>query len=133
MGEVWRAHNKQRQGKRALNREQSVKMLRDAGVCFELKNGGAHVIIANGDALRVDFWPGTGLWRVSRPIIHEERGVRQLIKYLGTLPLAIRPSPSEVSTLKRDISEPLPLAVQPRAPAKKVPALLATPKPPWED
>lgn len=84
MGDYWRdvrpAMQEESRQKRASNRESSAKMLTAAGVAFETKNEGAHLIVtANGHT--VDFWPGTGLW-IERGTTKQKRGVRRLIAEL---------------------------------------------------
>lgn len=66
--------------KRASNREASARNLAAAGIPFESKNNGAHLIVS-APGLVVDFWPGTGLWAV-RGTNERRRGVRQLITRL---------------------------------------------------
>jgi hypothetical protein len=61
MSEYWRDVKQASQVKRASNREQSAQMLIKAGVVFEEKNHGAHLIV-QGKTCFVDFWPGTGRW-----------------------------------------------------------------------
>lgn len=85
MGDYWRdvtpGMKERSQQRRADNRESSAKMLAAAGLAFEVKNDGAHLIVkANGRT--VDFWPGTGLW-VVRGTNERRRGVRRLIQQLG--------------------------------------------------
>ncbi len=84
MGDYWRdvrpAMQEESRQKRASNRESSAKMLTAAGIAFETKNEGAHLIVtANGRT--VDFWPGTGLW-IERGTSKQKRGVRRLIAEL---------------------------------------------------
>lgn len=84
MGDYWRdvrpAMQEESRQKRASNRESSAKMLAAAGIAFEAKNEGAHLIVtANGRT--VDFWPGTGLW-IERGTSRQKRGVRRLIAEL---------------------------------------------------
>ena len=84
MGDYWRdvrpAIQEESRKKRASNRESSAKMLAAAGIAFEAKNEGAHLIVtANGRT--VDFWPGTGLW-IERGASRQKRGVRRLIAEL---------------------------------------------------
>ena len=76
--EMWRAHRQDQQAKRAKNRASSPEMLKQAGITFEVKNGGAHLVVGDWD-----FWPGTGLWRARRPKNGRHAkgyGVRNLIK-----------------------------------------------------
>lgn len=65
--------------KRSHNREQSATLLENSGIEFERKNDGAHLIILSNP--KIDFYPGTGLWRV-RGENKSHRGVRHLLKYL---------------------------------------------------
>lgn len=76
MGEVFNAMRKDSQERRRHNREQSRKMLEKAGIRFESKNGGAHLIVKDD----IDFWPETGKWIVRNG--KKGRGVRNLIKYI---------------------------------------------------
>jgi hypothetical protein len=86
MGDLWREVKKERQAKRASNRATSPELLKQAGIAFELKNGGAHLVIrAHGGT--VDFWPGTGKW--------ETRGYRS--------PLAGRGVQRLINTVKNDL------------------------------
>lgn len=61
--------------KRASNRVNSAHLLTAAGISFESRNNGAHLIVAK----RYDFWPGTGLWMV-RGEKTKQRGVSKLIE-----------------------------------------------------
>lgn len=72
--EMWREWKRQRAAKRAGNRDASVRLLEQADIPFESKNGGAHLIVAG----RYDFWPGTGFWQ-ARGEATKQRGVRRLI------------------------------------------------------
>ena len=85
VGDCWRdvkpALKEYSQRKRADNRESSAMFLAEAGIPFEAKNGGAHLIVSAA-GLVVDFWPETGLWAV-RGTNERRRGVRHLIKRLG--------------------------------------------------
>ncbi len=78
--EYFGAQRKERQEKRSSNREQSAKLLTDAGVRFESKNDGAHLVVTVGHEA-VDFWPGTGLWIV-RGLPARHRGVMKLLAYI---------------------------------------------------
>ena len=73
-GEVMR---KRDQARRADNRQICASQLIEAGVRFESKNFGAHLIVrALGQTF--DFWPGTGLWQ-QRGAAQRNRGVDSLI------------------------------------------------------
>ena len=77
-GEFWRDVNEARQAKRASNRDTSAQLLRDAGISFESKNMGAHLIVKAPTGF-VDFWPGTGRWIV-RGSSRANYGVKRLIQ-----------------------------------------------------
>lgn len=80
IGAMWREHAAARQIKRAGNREASAAMLHDAGISFQSNNDGAHLVVKHCGAT-VDFWPGTGLWRI-RGSTARHRGVGRLISRL---------------------------------------------------
>lgn len=69
-----------KQAKRASNREQSAALLSRAGVVFDSKNKGAHLVVYAGAAV-VDFWPGTGMW-IARDNPVRRRGVRKLLAFV---------------------------------------------------
>lgn len=81
MGDLYNAHRKARQDKRAANRENAAVMLLEAGISFQSKNMGAHLIVSHNGKV-VDFWPGTGKWmvRVKEGIARRGFGVRSLMK-----------------------------------------------------
>lgn len=78
MGAMWRAHNAERQRKRADNRVQSADLLMEAGISFETRNQGAHLIVSSPAGL-IDFWPGTGLWIPRNDSKRRGRGVDRLV------------------------------------------------------
>lgn len=80
MGLAFNALKKERQAKRAQNRESSPAVLRAAGVDFTEHNGGAHLVVSHG-GVTADFWPGTGLWKFRSTGI-KGRGVRALVRAL---------------------------------------------------
>lgn len=77
--EFWRDVKEARQRKRADNRAGSAELLTEAGIAFEDKNMGAHLIV-NTRSGAIDFWPSTGLWIV-RGQSRRSYGVRNLIKH----------------------------------------------------
>lgn len=77
MSDYWRDVKAARQQKRADNRASSAELLMSAGIAFEEKNGGAHLIVKAPSGL-VDFWPGTGRWIV-RGSSRAQYGVKRLI------------------------------------------------------
>lgn len=68
------------QAKRSHNREHSAALLENSGIAFDRKNDGAHLIILSNP--KIDFYPGTGLWRV-RGENKSHRGVKSLLKHLN--------------------------------------------------
>lgn len=61
--EDMRALDSIRRENKASLREQAPEELRRAGILFEVKNLGAHLIV-EGRGGYIDFWPGTGKWSV---------------------------------------------------------------------
>ncbi len=61
MDDVFRAMRADKQERHAANRTERAEILRKAGVRFETRNGGAHLIV-EGQGGKIDFWPGTGKW-----------------------------------------------------------------------
>lgn len=86
MADVWVSHRQRSADKRASNRASSAGVLRARGVDYTSHNDGAHLVVADAHALLghghvIDFWPGTGLWKVRGSLL-EGRGVRSLLKFL---------------------------------------------------
>lgn len=67
--------------KRAGNRDYSARMLASEGVPYEVRNGGAHLILLPVKCQRIDFWPGTGLW-VTLDKKVRARGIGTLFSYI---------------------------------------------------
>lgn len=80
MGDDFRAMNQQQKEKRADNRQSSTQVLAKAGVVFEAKNMGAHLIVQDSGET-IDFWPGTGLWIVRNNGLRG-RGVKSMLDWL---------------------------------------------------
>lgn len=81
-GAAMKAIGKER---RSRNRESSAELLREAGIQFESKNDGAHLIVNHAGNV-ADLWPGTGKYRVRKPGGKGEqyrRGVFNLMRDLG--------------------------------------------------
>jgi len=104
MGDVWRDVKEARAEKRASNREQSAQILRDAGVEFESKNLGAHLIVT-AECGVFDFWPGTGLWQ-RRGDPKQSRGVHSLMRKINAAKVA-DPKDAEIARLSAALSEAL--------------------------
>ena len=73
----WRVIRASRQEKRASNRANAQPLLDEAGVKYQVHNGGAHLVV-QGLGLTLDYWPGTGLWR-ARDGGLKGRGIRGLL------------------------------------------------------
>jgi hypothetical protein len=85
--EYWRDIKQARQAKRASNRDDSAQLLTEAGITFESKNDGAHLIVWIGKSAsdrKINFWPGTGLWMLDNTKSKSQRnyGVKNLIQYV---------------------------------------------------
>lgn len=79
MGDFWRDVREARQAKRSSNTKSGAQMLREAGIAFEAKNLGSHLVVsARGHV--IDFWPAGGLWIV-RGSTQRHGGVRKLIQF----------------------------------------------------
>jgi hypothetical protein len=81
MSAIWRAIKKERQEKRASNREASSLILQRKGISFEVKNFDAHLIVTHEGQV-VDFWPGTGKY-IFRGSTVRGHGVFNLLKALN--------------------------------------------------
>lgn len=81
MGDVFNDWREQKAAKRASNTEQSTTLLKRAGIFFDSKNGGTHLVVWAGND-DIDFWPSTGLWIVRGGDGKRRRGVRKLIEYV---------------------------------------------------
>jgi len=85
-GEFWKdvrpAMKEMSRNQRKRNRKNGESVLFMAQVPFLKKNHGAHLIVFPDDpAKRIDYWPGTGLWR-SWGGLTEGRGIESLMRYL---------------------------------------------------
>lgn len=78
--EMYKDRSKESSARRASHREQSPQMLEGAGIPYQSKNGGAHLIV-EGNTSFIDFWPGTGKW-IERGTAVKGFGVRNLIKHI---------------------------------------------------
>lgn len=77
-GELYRMMREESAEKRRINLEKSTQILREAGVSFESRNEGVHLIIRT-DAGKVNFYPSTGRYNGAL----DGRGVFNLLKDLG--------------------------------------------------
>lgn len=90
LGDVFKASKKAGQEKRARNREDSRHILCEADLPFEMRNGGAHLIVRSSWGDVFDFWPGTGKFiestksKAFKETGHRRkgRGVRSLVAML---------------------------------------------------
>ena len=79
MGDMYkdlRELSKQERRERTL---EAPAKLKAAGLAFELKNGGSHVILMTQTRV-VDFWPGNELWIV-RGSKKRQYGIDELIAF----------------------------------------------------
>lgn len=79
IGDDFNAIKKERQAKRADNRDQSADYLAQRSIPFTANNMGAHLIV-EGRTGYIDFWPGTGRWNTRDG--HKGFGVRNLVNYI---------------------------------------------------
>lgn len=78
---MWRAHRERDQERRRERREEAPKALRAAGIRFDSRNDGAHLILSTTPI--IDFWPGTAQWTI-RGSFKPRYGLKQLIDYCKT-------------------------------------------------
>ena len=78
--EEYKAYNKVKKAKKASNLEQSTELLKLAGIDFESKNNGVHLIVTDFKGNLIDFWPSTGKWIVRKG--KTSRGIQNLIRYI---------------------------------------------------
>jgi hypothetical protein len=69
-------------GRRAQH-EKAARQLADAGIKFEVRNDGAHLLIEH-QGIRVEFWPGSGAWRTASG--YSAAGTRELVQFLTDRP-----------------------------------------------
>lgn len=87
VSEMWADYKLQSQKKRECNRERAPRLLTEAGIYFECKNGGAHLIVA-ANGCTYDFWPGTGKYcKRGGPY---RRGIFNLLKDIASNKLLIQ-------------------------------------------
>lgn len=66
--------------KKENNRCKSAGLLDKHEVVYASNNGGAHLVIKHTRET-IDFWPGTGKWKVRKGI--SSRGVFKLLRHMG--------------------------------------------------
>ena len=62
---------------RARNRDTAIQMLSDRNVEYSVHNDGAHIVIHR--PVRIDFWPGPGLWISG---VTRENGIDKLLLFI---------------------------------------------------
>ena len=93
LGDAYRAINDVKKERRKMKRGSADQLLSAAGLKFEWKNLGAHLIVHAPDGRIIDFWPGTSLWIVRGDSVRHRGGPRDIIATCkGHLPL---PDPEE--------------------------------------
>ena len=86
MIDLMRDLKKIKQEHRGNNRELAPELLKQAGISFESKNLGAHLIVSAGCS-KIDFWPGTEKW-ISRGSVKKRGfGIESLIKQIEAMKL----------------------------------------------
>lgn len=80
INEIGKAIDEESKRKRASNRESSAEILKRNGIKFESNNNGVHLIIKRNMTV-VDFWPGTGKYRI-RNTGATGRGVFNLLRVI---------------------------------------------------
>lgn len=75
---MWREHKAADAERRRERREAAPKELRAAGIRFDSRNGGAHLILSTTPI--IDFWPGTTQWTI-RGSFKPRYGLKKLIDY----------------------------------------------------
>lgn len=93
--EMWASYKLMKAQKRASNREAAMSTLGCMGVPFTTSNQGAHLIVRGLSGQYIDFWPGTGFWKVrgqTPPI--EGRGIMKLVKRMN---LTAHKKPEEIA------------------------------------
>lgn len=66
--------------RRGNNRTSSIELLKKYKLNYTEHNGGAHIIITHNEQT-IDFWAGTGKFKVRGGIT--SRGIFRLLSYLG--------------------------------------------------
>lgn len=79
LADVFREMKKRSQEKRAENRHAAPLKLESAGIEFQVRNMGAHLIV-QGKYQVFDFWPGTGKF-IGRSSQIKGRGIRNLLAH----------------------------------------------------
>ncbi len=85
-----RDQRKESKDRRARNRANGLAVLRTLGVHITSRNKGAHLIVRKGKGVVIDYYPGTGLWKVRTGFVKgftskEGRGIASLKDYLSQL------------------------------------------------
>lgn len=76
LGETFSAYRELRRAKKEQNKVNSIEILKNAGISYQTKNGGIHLIVGE-----YNFWPTTGKFQ-NRITKKTGRGVFKLIKLL---------------------------------------------------
>jgi len=64
-GEYFREHDAWRKEQRETRRIVNETILKESGLPFKVANGGAAWLLREHNKPKVDFYPGTGRWRVA--------------------------------------------------------------------
>lgn len=74
----WESKKEESRQRRAGHRERAPVTLRQNSVAFTSHNDGAHLVVEQ----RIDYWPGTGLWRDKRTG-ESARGIASLLRHVA--------------------------------------------------
>lgn len=83
-GELFKAWDKQKQEKRAGNRESSLMLIHKSGAGYTSHNAGAHIVVTCAHGI-IDFWPGTGKYitrKWKNGFTLTGRGVRDVLQLI---------------------------------------------------
>lgn len=83
VGELYKALRAHSRQKRASNRERGRLRLKALGIEYEERNYEAHLIVYPKCDAIIDYWPGTGKFKVRGS--KQGRGIRQLLKVIQEL------------------------------------------------
>lgn len=86
VGEYWRARTAMGHEARAGKRGDADKLLTAAGVKFEWKNGGPHLIMQASDGRVVDFWPSTSKWTIRGETEVRRGGLKKILALCNARP-----------------------------------------------
>ncbi len=81
--ELWKEYREAQRIRRRAREAVALQDLQRAGIAYELKNNGFHVIITTGNGKRINFWPTHHKWQVAGEKRVRTSGVAGILRYLG--------------------------------------------------